>query len=251
MALVRLDKALADQGMWSRKDVKALIRKGQVTVGGIPETDPGRKVDRDKDRVMVSGREIALKEHLYLMLHKPAGVVSATRDERERTVVDLVPPELKRPGLFPAGRLDKDTTGMMILTDDGDLAHRILSPRSHVPKTYIALLDRPVTEEMVRAFAAGIPLKGEGECLPAVLRSRGEREGEVTICEGMYHQIKRMFTVCGATVLALKRISMGALPLDPQLEEGACRELTGEELALLEQRMPLGLGEIAQEKESN
>ena len=108
-----------------------------------------------------------------------------------------------------------------------------------------------MTEEMVLAFAAGIPLKGEGECLPAVLRPRGEREGEVTICEGMYHQIKRMFTVCGATVLALKRISMGALPLDPQLEEGACRELTGEELALLERRMPLDLGEIAQEKESN
>lgn len=111
---------------------------------------------------MVSGREIALKEHLYLMLHKPAGVVSATRDERERTVVDLVPPELKRPACFPAGRLDKDTTGMMILTDDGDLAHRILSPRSHVPKTYIALLDRPVTEEMVGPLPRASPSKVKG-----------------------------------------------------------------------------------------
>ena len=185
------------------------------------------------------------------MLHKPAGVVSATRDVRERTVVDLVPPQLRRPGLFPAGRLDKDTTGMMILTDDGELAHRILSPRSHVPKTYIARLDRPVTEEMVRAFAAGIPLKGEGECLPATLRVRGEQEGEVTICEGMYHQIKRMFAVCGATVLTLKRISMGGLALDPALAEGACRELTAEELELLERRTPPEIGEIAQGGEAD
>ena len=199
----------------------------------------------------VDGREIALKEHLYLMLHKPAGVVSATRDVRERTVVDLVPPQLRRPGLFPAGRLDKDTTGMMILTDDGELAHRILSPRSHVPKTYIARLDRPVTEEMVRAFAAGIPLKGEGECLPATLRVRGEQEGEVTICEGMYHQIKRMFGVCGAHVVALKRISMGGLALDPALAEGACRELTAEELELLERRTPPEIGEIAQGGEAD
>ena len=251
MALVRLDKALSDQGMWSRKDVKSLVRKGRVAVNGCPETDPGRKVDRQEDRVTVDGREIALKEHLYLMLHKPAGVVSATRDVRERTVVDLVPPQLRRPGLFPAGRLDKDTTGMMILTDDGELAHRILSPRSHVPKTYIARLDRPVTEEMVRAFAAGIPLKGEGECLPATLRVRGEQEGEVTICEGMYHQIKRMFAVCGATVLTLKRISMGGLALDPALAEGACRELTAEELELLEQRTPPEIGEIAQGGEAD
>ncbi len=251
MALVRLDKALSDQGMWSRKDVKSLVRKGRVAVNGCPETDPGRKVDRQEDRVTVDGREIALKEHLYLMLHKPAGVVSATRDVRERTVVDLVPPQLRRPGLFPAGRLDKDTTGMMILTDDGELAHRILSPRSHVPKTYIARLDRPVTEEMVRAFAAGIPLKGEGECLPATLRVRGEQEGEVTICEGMYHQIKRMFAVCGATVLTLKRISMGGLALDPALAEGACRELTAEELELLERRTPPEIGEIAQGGEAD
>ena len=251
MALVRLDKALSDQGMWSRKDVKSLVRKGRVAVNGCPETDPGRKVDRQEDRVTVDGREIALKEHLYLMLHKPAGVVSATRDVRERTVVDLVPPQLRRPGLFPAGRLDKDTTGMMILTDDGELAHRILSPRSHVPKTYIARLDRPVTEEMVRAFAAGIPLKGEGECLPATLCVRGEQEGEVTICEGMYHQIKRMFAVCGATVLTLKRISMGGLALDPALAEGACRELTAEELELLERRTPPEIGEIAQGGEAD
>ena len=225
----RLDKVLAAQGSWSRKDVKALVSRGAVLVNGSLARRADDKVDADTDRVTVEGREVPLRRHIYLLLHKPAGVVSATRDPRERTVVDLVPPGLRRKGIFPAGRLDKDTTGMMILTDDGDFAHRILSPRNHVPKTYLARLDRPVTREMEEAFAAGIPLK-DGACLPARLERVEEDLAQVTICEGMYHQIKRMFGVCGAHVVALKRISMGGLALDEDLPEGACRELLPEEL---------------------
>ena len=226
----RLDKILAAQGGWSRKDVKALVSRGAVAVNGQTALRPEQKVDPERDQVTVEGRAVTLRRHIYLLLNKPAGVVSATRDPRERTVVDLVPEPLRRRGIFPAGRLDKDTTGMMILTDDGDFAHRILSPRNHVPKTYLARLDRPVTAEMETAFAAGIPLK-DGDCLPARLERGEEDLARVTICEGMYHQIKRMFGVCGARVVALQRISMGGLELDGSLAEGECRELRKEELA--------------------
>ncbi len=226
----RLDKALAAQGTWSRRDVKALVSRGAVLVNGTVARRPEQKVDMDADQVTVEGRTVALRRHIYLLLNKPAGVVSATRDPRERTVVDLVPPGLRRKGLFPAGRLDKDTTGMMLLTDDGEFAHRILSPRNHVPKTYLARLDKPVTPEMAEAFGAGIPLK-DGDCLPARLERVEENLARVTICEGMYHQIKRMFGVCGAKVLSLRRISMGGLGLDETLPEGSCRELLPEELA--------------------
>lgn len=233
----RLDKLLAAQSTWSRKDVKDLIRGGQVTLNGTPARSPEQKIDADTDRVEVSGRPVLLREHLYLMMDKPAGVVSASRDENCPTVVDLVPPELLRRGLFPAGRLDKDTTGMVIITDDGELAHRILSPKNHVPKVYLARLDIPLTREMEEGFAAGIPLAGEeGACLPARLERLENTLARVTLREGMYHQIKRMFGVYGAKVLELRRISLGALPLDETLAPGQCRELTKEELALLETR---------------
>lgn len=236
MKAERLDKLLAAQSTWSRREVKELIRKGLVTVNDLPARGPEQKLDPDADRVRVSGQPVPLRLHLYLMMNKPAGVVSATRDDGCPTVVDLVPPELLRRGLFPAGRLDKDTTGLLILTDDGALAHRILSPKSHVPKVYLARLDRPLTPQMAEGFAAGIPLGEEGRTLPAQLERLEENLARVTLREGMYHQIKRMFAVYGARVVELRRISMGGLALDENLAPGRCRELTPEEVELLQQR---------------
>ncbi|MCI9508361.1 MAG: 16S rRNA pseudouridine(516) synthase [Angelakisella sp.] len=236
MKTERLDKILAAQSTWSRKEVKELVRKGLVTVDGSPAKGADQKVDPDKSCVQVAGRTVPLRIRLYLMMNKPAGVVSASRDDSCPTVVDLVPPELLRQGLFPAGRLDKDTTGMVIITDDGALAHRILSPKSHVPKVYLARLDRPLTPEMAEGFAAGIPLGEEGATLPAKLEPLEETLARVTLREGMYHQIKRMFAVYGAKVVELRRISMGGLALDESLAPGQCRELTPQEVELLQQR---------------
>lgn len=233
---IRLDKAISEQGTLSRKDAGRLITKGLVTVNGTVVRDTGAKVLRESDTVAVNGTAVTLREHLYLLLNKPLGVVSASSDPHDKTVVDLVPPELWRRGLFPAGRLDKDTTGMVILTDDGDFAHRILAPKSHIPKTYIATLDIPVTDEMAVGFNAGIALKGEKECMPAQLTITDSHTARVVISEGMYHQIKRMFGCYGAKVVSLRRVAMGGLALDETLDEGCCRELEPRELLLLEQR---------------
>ena len=213
----RLDKLLASQGMLSRREVKELIARGRVTVDGRVEKRPECKVTGE-EQITVAG--------------KPQGYVSAARDARDKTVLELVPPEYRRKELFPAGRLDKDTTGLMILTDDGALAHEILAPKKHVPKQYRVTIDVPMTEEMVRRFAEGIRLK-DGVCRPAELTLEGEYTGVVTLREGRYHQIKRMFGCCGGTVTALHRLSMGALRLDEGLAPGECRPLTEEELLLL------------------
>ncbi len=234
----RLDKVLAGQSTWSRREVRDWIKGGLVTVNGAPVWDPGQKIIQETDRVAVKGREITLRRNLYLMMDKPAGVVSASRDDGCPTVVDLVPPELKRPGLFPAGRLDKDTTGMVIITDDGALAHRILSPKSHVPKVYLAHIDSFITNAMIQGFAQGIPVGEEGVTLPAELVALDLDLARVTLREGMYHQIKRVFASYGAKVLELRRVSMGGLVLDGTLGPGGCRELTPRELILLQQTDP-------------
>lgn len=229
----RLDKVLAAQSTISRKDVKALVRAGKVLVNGKMARSPDMKIDMERDKVSVGGEEVALARHIYLMLNKPAGVVSATRDGEEKTVIDLVPEALMRDGLFPAGRLDKNTTGFVLITDDGDFAHRILSPKNHIPKTYIAELDGPVDDKIIAEFEAGFALSRQTLCKPASLRvlETGERERvEVVITEGMYHQIKRMFEHFGRTVVELRRIRMGRLFLDEKLAAGECRELTTEEL---------------------
>lgn len=238
MPLERLDKLLSNQSAWSRREVRGLVWKGRVKVDGLPVTDPKQKLDPESSQIEVDGKPIRLRLYLYLMLNKPAGVVSASRDERFSTVVDLVPEELRRKGLFPVGRLDKNTTGLVVLTDDGALAHRVLSPKNHVPKTYLARLNRPVTREMAEGFAAGVPLADGTVCRPAVLVPVEETLAKVTIREGMYHQIKRMFAHYGATVLELRRLSMGGLTLDEALGPGQCRELTDHEVALLEQTEP-------------
>ena len=235
----RLDKAIAMQGSLSRSEVKTLIRKGAVTVNGQVVKNADFGVDFDIDTVAVQGKEHSLSMHIYLMLNKPKGVVSASEDKKLPTVVDLVPKELWRKGLFPAGRLDKDTTGFVLITDDGEFAHDILSPKKHISKTYHALVNGTITDEMVEGFVKGVTI-GEDFTLPASLKKISSEEqgdwGEVILKEGMYHQIKRMFGAYGLKVLELKRVQMGKLPLDPNLEEGKCRELTAEELRLVSTR---------------
>ena len=235
----RLDKAIAMQGSISRSEVKTLIRKGAVTVNGQVVKNADFGVDFDSDTVAVQGKELSLSMHIYLMLNKPKGVVSASEDKKLPTVVDLIPKELWRKGLFPAGRLDKDTTGFVLITDDGEFAHDILSPKKHISKTYHALVNGTITDEMVEGFAKGVTI-GEDFTLPASLKKISSEEqgdwGEVILKEGMYHQIKRMFGAYGLKVLELKRVQMGKLPLDPNLEEGKCRELTAEELRLVSTR---------------
>lgn len=235
----RLDKAIAMQGSLSRSEVKTLIRKGAVTVNGQVVKNADFGVDFDSDSVAVQGKELSLRTHIYLMLNKPKGVVSASEDKHLPTVVDLVPKELWRKGLFPAGRLDKDTTGFVLITDDGEFAHDILSPKKHISKTYHALVNGEITEEMIDGFEKGVTI-GEDFTLPASLKRISSDEqgswGEVILKEGMYHQIKRMFGAYGLKVLELKRVQMGKLPLDPSLEEGKCRELTAEELRLVSTR---------------
>ncbi len=234
----RLDKIIASQGQYSRSDVKKLVKQGRVTLDGTAVKSSDIKADPDKAEIKIDGRVLGYKKHLYIMLNKPKGVISATEDPTQSTVIDLVPKQLRREGLFPAGRLDGDTTGFVLITDDGDFAHRILSPKNHIMKTYIATLQRELTEEDVAAFKNGIELKDGTLCLEAEVAavSGAVPMAQVKICEGKYHQVKRMFAALGNKVLELRRIKMGELCLDESLAEGLCRELTQEELALIEKR---------------
>ena len=227
----RLDKVVASRTALSRREVRRLASHGQVTVNGLPERSCERRVDPDTDEIAVAGRALEMGRHAYLMLNKPRGVVCATHDDKLPTVLDLVPDSLMRRGLFPAGRLDKDTEGFVLITDDGAFAHRILAPKSHVPKTYTARLDAPVTQQMIEAFAAGVQLDG-AVCMPAELCVLDTPDtARVVIRQGMYHQIKRMFAACGAHVLALRRDRIGGLSLDIALGPGECRELSAAEAA--------------------
>lgn len=237
--LERLDKLLANQLGMSRKDAKGLLKAGLVTVDGATVKSGETKVDVEKALVAVEGKPVRYQKNLYLMLNKPAGVLSSTKDGRTQTVIDLLPEGYCRPGLFPAGRLDKDTEGFVLLTDDGALAHSILSPRRHVAKTYIARLDGQIDASVIGQFEAGMAIDGGDICLPAKLRPLDEEPEqlvEVVITQGMFHQIKRMFQAVGRQVLTLKRVKMGGLALDETLPLGACRELTTEELKKLTEK---------------
>lgn len=229
----RIDKIIASQGLYSRSDVKYLVSRKRVAIDGEVVRSSSQKADPEKNVITIDGKPLTVKKQIYLMLHKPKGYVSATEDKEHQTVLALVPPEWKGRDLFPAGRLDKDTTGLMIITDDGVLAHNILSPRKHVQKVYGVELDIPVTEEMQKGFAAGVELN-DGVCKEAKLVITGEKTAEVTLKEGRYHQIKRMFGCYGAKVMELHRIAMGDLYLPDDLAEGECRELTEEELKKLQ-----------------
>lgn len=235
--LQRLDKLIASQGKYSRKEAQELIKSGAVKVNGISVRDRGAKTDDEKDSVLIDGEPLDFQKFVYIMLNKPKGVVSATSDRSVKTVIDLVPEEYKRRNLFPAGRLDITTTGFVLITDDGDFAHRILSPKNHIEKTYEARLAQSTTEEQLKAVCEGIELKDGTKCLPA--RARVIEDGdnplvEIKICEGKYHQIKRMFAAAGNGVIGLKRTRMGALELDPTLKEGECRLISDYELKLIE-----------------
>lgn len=241
MGTERLDKILASQNLGSRKDVGKMIRAGRVTVNGAEVRKPGFPAAPGADRVVVDGRELEFRKRLYIMINKPEGVLSASRDKHARTVVDLLPPQLRRRGIFPAGRLDKDTRGFLLLTDDGAFAHRMLAPKSHVSKWYEAGLESPVTEEDVLAFRNGIVLS-DFTCLPAELSAlrNGERPAALVVLrEGKFHEVKRMFLARGNRVLSLKRVRIGALGLDPALPPGGFRELSPEEagLVFLEERV--------------
>lgn len=232
----RLDKLIASQGTLSRSETVRLIRGGRVSIDGVVCRDPSTKADGERNVITLNGEPLIYQQYVYIMLNKPAGILCVSRDPRVPTVVDLLPPEQRRKGLFPAGRLDKDTVGLVLLTDDGDYAHRMLSPKKAVAKRYRVRVDGPLDETDVRAFAEGIRLADGTDCRPAdlcVLESGAVSVAEVTITEGRYHQIKRMFGVRGRGVLWLKRLSIGQLQLGPELDEGESRFLS-----LAEQQLP-------------
>ncbi len=230
----RLDKVLAATGRWSRSQAKALVKGGRVLVDGRPAQRAEDKIGEEAV-VTVDGHPIRTARTVWLMLHKPQGVVSSTEDPRERTVLSLLPPELRRIGLFPVGRLDKDTEGLLLLTNDGAAAHRLLAPGRHVDKVYYAEVDGAVGADDVAAFAAGIELRDGTICRPAGLAVADAPDRcLVTIHEGKYHQVKRMLAARGKPVRYLKRLSMGPLTLDPGLPPGAWRPLRPDEVALLE-----------------
>ena len=232
MAKERLDKILSAQGVASRSEVKTMIRRGLVTVDGEVVRAPEDKFDPELVSIAVEGRQIGFKRHLYIMMNKPEGVICATSDGRIRTVVDLLPEHLQRRGLFPAGRLDRDTTGFVLITDDGELAHRMLAPKSHVYKLYEVGCDRTLCDDDVKSFAEGI-VHGDEHFQPAKMKLTGDNTALVEICEGKFHQIKKMFTSVGAVVTSLRRIRIGEVSLDATLAPGECRELSSEEVQLL------------------
>ena len=231
----RIDKIISDHTHYTRSEIKKLISRGSVYANDERVKKPEDKYDENTVSIKINGSEIDTREHVYLILNKPKGYVSATEDANQQTVLDLVPDKYKTRNIFPAGRLDKDTTGLMLITDDGDFAHNILSPKKHVKKEYEVTLDIPVTEEMVLGFKEGVDLK-DGECKSAILEITGEYTGNVTIIEGRYHQIKRMFGCYGAKVIELNRICMGNLYLPKDISLGEIREATQEELEKIQER---------------
>ncbi|WP_461200968.1 pseudouridine synthase [Anoxybacillus sp. TBDG-1] len=234
--MLRIDKLLANMGYGTRKEVKKLLKAGVVKVDGMTVKDAKTHVDPKEQVVTVWGEEVEYKPFIYLMMNKPKGVISATEDPVEETVVDLLQEEDRIFDPFPVGRLDKDTEGLLLLTNDGQLAHQLLSPKKHVPKTYEAIIDGEVTEADVAAFQRGVVLDDGYETKPAelvIIRSGLRSDVRITITEGKFHQIKRMFQAVGKRVVYLKRIQMGMISLDETLEPGEYRELTDEEIILL------------------
>ncbi len=233
MAEVRLDKIIADTGRFTRKEAKLLLRAGRVSVNGVLVRSAEEKYDPEAMQLAIDGGEVTTAMFHYLLLYKPAGVLTATEDRRQKTVLDLLDPTERRMDLFPVGRLDKDTTGLLLLTDDGPLAHRLLSPKYHVPKRYLATINGRVDAADVSAFAQGICLADGEQCLPAELADLGDGLAAVTLWEGKYHQVKRMLASRGKPVLALHRETFGPLRLDPEMQPGDYRPLSREEIALL------------------
>lgn len=238
MAQERLDKIIASMGVYSRREVKRLVKEGRVLADGRIVRSAEEKLDPLAAKITISGEAFVYRRNTYLMLHKPAGVLSATEDGKGKTVLDLLPGEYARMGLFPVGRLDKDTEGLLLLTDDGDLAHALLSPKKHVDKLYYARVDGCVTQSDCDAFAAGMTLPDGLVCLPGrleILSAGAQSEVLATIHEGKFHQVKRMLAHLGKPVRYLKRLQMGTLRLDESLAPGSYRLLTERETAELKQ----------------
>jgi len=225
----RIDKIISSQTGYSRKEIKELIHHKRVKVNNQIISKSDLKINATIDKIKIDNNEITIKNNVYLILNKPKGYISATEDKNTKTVLDLVPQEYLHRNLFPAGRLDKDTTGLMIITDDGIFAHNILSPKKHINKTYNVTIDIPLNNEMTNEFKNGVELN-DGKCKSATLEITGKYTSKVTLTEGRYHQIKRMFGCFGAKVLELQRIGMGNLILPDNLKLGECRELTEDEL---------------------
>ena len=247
----RLDKALAGTGRWSRREVKLLVRQGQVRVNGMAAVSAEEKIDPETAVITVGGESIRLQKFTYVMLHKPAGVLTATEDRRQATVLELLPAELRRRGLSPVGRLDKDTEGLLLLTDDGALAHDLLAPKKHVDKVYFVRTDGALDDADCKAFEQGITLGDGLECLPAkleILKSDAQSEALITIREGKFHQIKRMLASRGKPVVYLKRLSMGSLTLDEGLSKGEYRMLTAEEIKNLRESGQFAQGKAGADK---
>ncbi len=230
---MRLDKFLADCKIGTRSEIKKMIRAGLITVSGMDKIKPETQIDCKEAQVFFEGRLLKYREYIYLMMNKPKGYISATWDRHKPTVLDLVPEEYLPYEPFPVGRLDIDTEGFCLLTNDGAFAHKLLSPSHHVPKTYVALLDIPADEEDIAAFKSGIALDDGYTTKPATLHLLPDNMAEVIIEEGKYHQVKRMFAARGKYVKHLMRTQINRLPLDSNLEEGEVRELSAEELELL------------------
>lgn len=230
MALKRLDKLLSDLGVASRSELRQIIRAGRVRVDGVPVTAPEAKLDAEKSELTLDGQRLNYRALRYFMMDKPAGVLSVTEDRKQKTVLDLLPPELRRLGLFPVGRLDKDTSGLLLLTNDGDFAHRVISPKSGVPKRYYAEVEGRPDEADARAFREGLILGDGTHCLPAELIPLGENSCRVVVMEGKYHQVKRMLASRGKPVTLLRREAVGELELGEDLGPGGFRELESEDL---------------------
>ncbi len=228
---MRIDKFVSEQAGVSRSDAKTLIKKGQIIVDGKPVKSADMQIDPDRNIITVSGKEISYRQFMYIMFNKPDGVICATRDGLSSTVLELLPPEFIRKGLFPAGRLDKDTEGFVFITDDGALAHKMLAPKSHIEKEYVVTLEAPAKEGYTELFASGMTIDGDEKCLPAkLIMTENPFVVHLILHEGKYHQVKRMMQAAGNRVVHLKRIRMGGIILDPDLEPGESREITKEEI---------------------
>ena len=234
----RLDKVIGNMGYASRREIREMVRQGRILVDGVPAASPEQKIDPSAARISIDGIDLKYELFTYIMLHKPAGLLTATEDFREKTVLDLLPPELRKRDLAPVGRLDKDTEGLLLLTNDGELNHRLTSPKYHVDKVYYAQVDGRLEQADTARFAQGITLS-DFTCLPAKLEIQTEDTCLVTVQEGKFHQVKRMLAACGKPVIYLKRLSMGPLKLEKTLPVGAYRALTPQEIVFLREAVSL------------
>lgn len=232
--ILRIDKALSENLCITRKEAKKMLSDARVKIDSEICKKSDFKIDTEKSVVEIDGKKLNLSQYIYIMMNKPSGVVSATTDAQDVSVVNILPPEYKRKNVFPAGRLDKDTVGFILLTNDGDFAHRILSPKNHIEKTYEADIQKDLSDEDIMCFENGIVLSDGTKCIKAKCKMIDDKKAQIKIVEGKYHQVKRMFASLDNKVLKLKRTSMGNLTLDENLAPGECRIITAEELKLIE-----------------